>query len=351
MNCFVQGHVAKQCRSKPMCTKCSGPHHSILHVERKKSSFTQSKTPAAVTQPAPDKSTCTHTLKDTPSNVLLMTCQLNVMGPKGSMKKARALIDPGSSTSFISERLVKRLRLPRRDSSVKISGIAGISKESSRGTTRFHVTRFARKGATLAVEATVLPKIIAKLPSRHIAPSRRWRHLENIGLADPKYGTPAKIELILGADLSDKIMRHGRRTGPSGSPTALKTIFGWVLIGPVKKIESANRASTGHITMTSEDERSKKPGKSTDTETVLSAKQGTVKRRHDSPQPRDGHGGLTSCLPNREDRSLVEESRARAGSLERPSKKIRTKNSRKRIKKVLAQISSTRTILWKNRAS
>ena len=157
--------------------------------------------------------------------------------------------------------------------------------------------------------------------------------------------------MILGADLSDKIIRHGQRTGPSGSPTALKTIFGWVLIGPVKTIDSANRANTGHIAMTSEDEQSKKLGKSTDTETVLSAKQGTAKRRHDSPQLQGVHGEPTSCLPNREDRSLVEESLVRAGSLERPSKKIRTKNSRRRIKKVLAQISSTRTILWENRTS
>ena len=80
-------------------------------------------------------------MTDTPKTVLVMTCQLKVMGPDWLETKARAQIDPGSSTSFESEHLVQHLLLPQENSSIRIIGIGGISCESSLGTTRFSITR------------------------------------------------------------------------------------------------------------------------------------------------------------------------------------------------------------------
>ena len=95
--------------------------------------------------------------------------------------------------------------------------------------------------------ATTLPKITADVPSSFIAPPREWYHLERIKLADPEFSVPAKIDVIIGADISNKIMRHSRRTGKSGSPAALKTIFGWVLMGPVPRKVISNDASTCYL--------------------------------------------------------------------------------------------------------
>ena len=180
------------------------------------------------------------------------------MGPNASVTKARALIDPGSSTSFVSEHLVQHLRLPRRRSSVKVTGIGGISCEATHGIARLRVKRVGKGGVALNVDATILPRITANLPSRHVSPSRRWHHLERLDLADPEYGTPAKIDLILGADIYDRVMRYGRRTGPPGSPTALRTIFGWILIGPVTGSRTPCSTSTCHVVTTSDDEALKK---------------------------------------------------------------------------------------------
>ena len=48
--------------------------------------------------------------------------------------------------------------------------------------------------------------------------------------ADPDFGRPGKIDVLLGVDVYAETL-HGRRSGPSGSPTAFETIFGWVLAG------------------------------------------------------------------------------------------------------------------------
>ena len=44
---------------------------------------------------------------------LLITCKVNVTTADGSSTITRALIDPGSSASFVHERLAKHLCLPR----------------------------------------------------------------------------------------------------------------------------------------------------------------------------------------------------------------------------------------------
>ncbi len=58
-----------------------------------------------------------------------------------------------------------------------------------------------------------------------------WSHLTNIPLADPAFGQPGRIDILLGVDVFVDVLLHGRRTGPPGSPVALETGFGWVLSG------------------------------------------------------------------------------------------------------------------------
>ena len=131
MNCFGKGHLARQCTAATMCTKCSCPHHSIIHLEPKKLSSSSSKRSPSPPPEDLSSSTGNHTsITDTPKPVLLMTCQLKVISPDGLETKATVLIDPGSSTSFVSEHLVQHLRLPRKNSFIRIVGIGGISCDS-----------------------------------------------------------------------------------------------------------------------------------------------------------------------------------------------------------------------------
>ena len=55
----------------------------------------------------------------------------------------------------------------------------------------------------------------------------------DLALADPDYGTLGSVDLLLGADMVSRIVLHGLRFGPSETPSAFKTQFGWVLTGTV----------------------------------------------------------------------------------------------------------------------
>ena len=56
-------------------------------------------------------------------NTLLMTCQVGIKSPDGSYVKARALLDSGCTSSFVSEHIVQSLGLKRCPHDVKVSGI------------------------------------------------------------------------------------------------------------------------------------------------------------------------------------------------------------------------------------
>ncbi len=65
--------------------------------------------------------------------------------------------------------------------------------------------------------------------------------MSGLKLADPGFGEPGKIDVLLGADL------HGRRTGSPGTPTAFETIFGWVLSGKIDGIQPNTHIATLHV--------------------------------------------------------------------------------------------------------
>ena len=70
-----------------------------------------------------------------------MTCCVLVRAPDGSSVMSRALLDPGSLASFVSERLTQSLHMPRLSHGVRIMGIGGLSHESPvRTLTKFVVS-------------------------------------------------------------------------------------------------------------------------------------------------------------------------------------------------------------------
>ena len=57
--------------------------------------------------------------------VLLTTCKVKVTAADGSSTIVRALIDPGSSASFVHERLAQHLCLPRSKKNARVESVAG----------------------------------------------------------------------------------------------------------------------------------------------------------------------------------------------------------------------------------
>ncbi len=58
-----------------------------------------------------------------------------------------------------------------------------------------------------------------------IQPVQFNTHLDDLKLADPDFGQPVRIDVLLGIDVYTDAMQHGRRSGPPGSPAAFETIF------------------------------------------------------------------------------------------------------------------------------
>ena len=95
----------------------------------------------------------------------------------------------------------------------------------------------------------MVPKVTCDLPTYPVHFDSSWKHLTNLVLADPNFGQPGKIDLLLGADLFADVLRQGRRSGPAVSPVAFETEFGWVLCGRTESISSTGEVAALHTTV------------------------------------------------------------------------------------------------------
>ena len=249
-NCLQPGHFKPQCKSDQTCTKCRRPHHTLLHDQfdrdrgnRSSERAGRDRRPSSSSEVDGSSHHTSHLSSPNPGaqrGALLMTCQIAIVTSDGSMTKARALLDCASSTSFVTERLAQRLRLPRRRQRAQIAGIGGDERAlSSHSVVNFDIANSKSldlgriSGPQWKVEAVVLPKITTKLPTFPVSLNSNWKHLKGLRLADPDFGVPGYIDVLLGVDVFNHVVCQGRRMGPPGSPIALNTRFGWVLSGTV----------------------------------------------------------------------------------------------------------------------
>lgn len=217
INCLRSGHLAPQCKSIP-CKICKHKHNTLLHFEKPE-------TKELVSSPI-SLSTCIS------NQVLLSTAIVKVSSTNSDETiEARCLLDCGSQSCFISEHLKTKLGVQTEHvNSVSVTGINGIAFEALQ---RCSIKVQSRTNAfSTSVNAFIIKDITSSLPSHEVDVSK-IKLPKNITLADSTYHIPAKIDLLLGADvfwdlLSSEQIRLGKDL-----PVLQNSMFGWLLSGPV----------------------------------------------------------------------------------------------------------------------
>ena len=169
LNCFKPGHISRNCTSLYHCKQCQKPHHTLLHIEDKETSQTTNKNPDNE-QSCTASIVSTNAQTGTSSNTLMMTCQVLIHSPDGSQIRARSLLDSGSSTSFISQRLVQSLGLSRSSKNLQITGIAGMSHNSPlHSISTFHISPTFSPSERIPVTAVVVPRVTCDMPVQPVS--------------------------------------------------------------------------------------------------------------------------------------------------------------------------------------
>ena len=117
--------------------------------------------------------------------------------------------------------------------------------------------------------------------------------MSGLQLADPEFGKPGRVDLLLGVDVFTEVMMQGRRVGTPGTPTAFETTLGWVLTGKPGHHVISNHAIALHSSILSSDDVLQKFWEVEERVTnapVMSAEERTVVRHFNENHSRTADG-------------------------------------------------------------
>ena len=215
-NCLAVGHTTASCKSSYRCRDCQQAHHTTLHQHpptQVHSTFVQS-------QQVPD--------------ALLMTAEVLLKGPSGHEVKARAFIDPGAGISLISNRVTQLLDLPLEPNKISFTGVQGTPCKGSKYLTSVTISP-TYSSHEIKCRPAVVQTVTDDIPSRPLTPAYEFHHLVGLRLADPNFHIPARVDILLGADVWLQLQTQSPPIVASASePGAQATIFGWAITGPAR---------------------------------------------------------------------------------------------------------------------
>lgn len=226
-NCLRRGHFSKDCRSGT-CQRCNGKHHTILHYERDKVQEPQSSTEGNEKSVSYSSQSINQNLP-----VLLSTASVQIFDKNLRSITARALLDAGSQSNFITTRLCDKLQLPKERVVINVGGLnnsKSLVEFKCTAKIQSHHTNYSKTISFLA-----LPEISGYLPNFQINLDS-LKIPQHIKLADPSFHEPSEVDLLLGADSFWELICAGQIK--LVGPTLQKTKLGWIIAGPINSPQS-----------------------------------------------------------------------------------------------------------------
>ena len=182
--------------------------------------------------------------------VVLATINIPVYDVDGDMIIARALLDSGSTATFITERFFKKLKVVRCFCKVQVNTVGANVAQCVNGCVPLRIRKnLLVDEDPICVDALIMSKVVGILPPAAIdLPAGIYndsRRLEDF--ADELWNVPNHVDLLLGADVYHSIV-----TGDSvtlGTLSLIGTIFGLAVSGPIST--SVTSHINAHGTQTS----------------------------------------------------------------------------------------------------
>lgn len=231
-NCLSKHHPTRECRSSYTCKTCNGRHNSLLHIGK-----LDSQTPSF----KPSTSLVTQHQPKLQKHVFLATAIIDVYDNYNVPHPCRVLLDSGSHSNFISERMKQLLGIRMQKSNVEISGF-NLNK-----TTITHSVTTTIKSRTsdytTELEFLIVPNITSSLPDTSIN-INNWKIPDGITLADPQFNIRGRIDMLIGAEIYIQLIWQGQLRLSESHPLLQNTALGWIISGQL--IDEVCKTTTSH---------------------------------------------------------------------------------------------------------
>lgn len=256
--CLKVGHTSKDCRSRLDCHVCLQKHPGVLHIERqdKGTSVGQAKPPVSLSSDSTVTfQTCGHIGAGVEDDSTFSIVAVKVRSKlTNKIMQTYAFLDPGSSGTFCTETMAKRLNLRGKKTSILLRTMG------QRKVVNAHVLSGLEVSGMGAEDFIELPDVLTQrtIPVSTLNIPRQadidpWPYLKDVIL----YDIHASVDLLIGTDAPKVLEPWEVINSQDEGPYAVRTKVGWVINGPLHggscrgksgySAVTANRISVEHL--------------------------------------------------------------------------------------------------------
>lgn len=248
-NCLKPGHAINSCFSSFRCRECKGKHHTLLHKnsgdnqnsegnpnsQPKSNNSNSSAGPEVAGGDSQSKGVVLTVVSSSEENQfvsvpVLPTAIVLIQNRNQEFVLCRALLDGASTKAFITEELVQKLSLRKRECVSTVVGINSVQTKNQFVVSTKIKSRISEYEVDL--EFSVSKKITPCIPNQLVNISK-WKLPEIEKLADPTFTESGKIDILLPAEILFECMT-GEKSIISEKLFAFPSHFGIIVAGKFK---------------------------------------------------------------------------------------------------------------------
>ncbi|XP_039758296.1 uncharacterized protein LOC120632536 [Pararge aegeria] len=257
MNCLRSTHKTRDCLGGT-CRECGKLHATILHrpTNQEPATPAQGSSDTVAAQTAVEEISV-NISRQPISHVILSTVSIRVTNPKNSKSEIiRTLLDSGSQSSFLTQRVKERLNLEAIPTDINIIGIG--NNTNNYVTERCFVqVSSLHSDYNTNLSCFIMPELTGNIPKAYI--DRKQIDIPNhIQLADPNFYISGPVDAIIGADLFWEVIGNNIQSLGKNSPFIYNSKFGWVISGPISVNNKIKHTHCNFVSSNSLDDRLEK---------------------------------------------------------------------------------------------